>query len=239
MPSHRRRERESRSLLLSFESQRSATGVVRSRGKRFETRAGPFVFPVPQRMKGGPFHRPRRIRVGSCRQIPYTRFRNYPGGQMYSIRSILEPVQGPGKGHRIMKVLIAEDSLLVSDRLKELIGELHEVEIIGPASDGDTALQLFREHEPEVVLLDLQMPGRGGLETLIEIRKQNRSCAVIILTNYDLPEFRAACRHAGADFFFRKFTEFERAVEIVSELVLRSLPPVNPPGTVAGELRTA
>jgi DNA-binding NarL/FixJ family response regulator len=124
----------------------------------------------------------------------------------------------PRKGHHILKVLIAEDSLLVSDRLKELLSELDQVEIIGPAPDGDTALQLFHDHSPEVALLDLQMPGRSGVKALIEIRKLRRSCVVIVLTNYDYPEFRAACLRAGADFFLSKSTEFERAIEIVREM---------------------
>ena len=117
-----------------------------------------------------------------------------------------------------MKVLIAEDSPLVADRLVELLSELEHVEIIGPVANGHQALQFFHEFRPAVVLLDLQMPGRNGLETLIEIRKLDAACAVVMLTNYDLPEFRAACSHAGADFFLRKSAEFERAVEIVREL---------------------
>jgi DNA-binding NarL/FixJ family response regulator len=118
-----------------------------------------------------------------------------------------------------MKVLIAEDSPLVAERLKELLSELDQVEIIGPAPDGDAAVQLFQRHRPGVALLDLHMPGHGGLDALLEIRKQGHSCAVVMLTNYDLPEYRDACLRAGADFFLRKSAEFERVVEIVREAI--------------------
>ena len=120
-----------------------------------------------------------------------------------------------------MKVLIADDSPVVSERLARMLGELDHVQIVGPAPDGETALRLFDDHRPDAVLLDLQMPGRSGVETLIEIRKRDKSGTVIVLTNYDLPEFRTACLNAGADFFLRKSAEFERAVEIVRELAQR------------------
>jgi len=123
-----------------------------------------------------------------------------------------------------MKVMIADDSRLITDRLTGLLSELDQVEIIGPAPNGDAAVQLFQEHSPGVALLDLEMPGRNGLETLIEIRKQGRPCVVIMLTNYDHPEFRDACLHAGADFFLRKSTEFERAIEIVRDLAGENAP---------------
>lgn len=116
-----------------------------------------------------------------------------------------------------MKVLIAEDSPLIAERLEELLSELDQVEIIGPAPDGDAAVRLFQNQRPEVALLDLHMPGRGGLEVLIEIRKLDVACAVAILTNYDLPEYRDTCLRMGADFFLRKSTEFERVVEIVRD----------------------
>ncbi len=120
-----------------------------------------------------------------------------------------------------MKVLIADDSPLISKRLAQMLGEVDSVQIVGPAPDGDTALRLFQDLRPDVVLLDLQMPGRSGVETLIAMRKQDKSSTVIVLTNYDFPEFRTACLNAGADFFLRKSVEFERAVEIVRQLTLR------------------
>jgi len=120
-----------------------------------------------------------------------------------------------------MKVLLADDSPLISRRLAQMLGELDHVQIVGPAPDGESALRLFQDHRPEVVLLDLQMPGRSRVETLIEIRKRDKASTVIMLTNYDLPEFRTACLSAGADFFLRKSTEFERAIDIVRELTQR------------------
>ena len=121
-------------------------------------------------------------------------------------------------GHAL-KVLIVEDSPLISERLNQMLSELDQVEIVGLAADGDEALRLFHEFRPAVVLLDLEIPGRNGLEVLREVRKRAEPCVVVMFTGYDLPDFRDACLRAGADFFLRKSTEFERVVEIVRGLV--------------------
>jgi len=123
-----------------------------------------------------------------------------------------------------LKVLIVDDSPLIHKRLNRMLSELEleQVEIVGLAEDGDEALRLFEESQPAVVLLDLEMPRRNGLEVLLEVRKRAGPCVVVVLTNHDLPDFRDACLRAGADFFVRKSTEFERAVEIVRELVQQS-----------------
>ena len=118
-----------------------------------------------------------------------------------------------------MKVLIVEDSPLISERLNQMLSELDQVEVVGRAADGDEALRLFDESQPAVVLLDLEIPRRNGLEVLREVRKRVEPCLVVMFTSYDLPDFREACLRAGADFFLRKSTEFERVVEIVSGLV--------------------
>jgi len=130
---------------------------------------------------------------------------------------------GEGDGVRqnghVLKVLIVEDSPLISERLNQMLSEVDQVEIVGLAADGDEALRLFHEFRPAVVLLDVEIPGRNGLEVLREVRKLVESCVVLMFTSYDLPDFRDACLRAGADFFLRKSTEFERVVEIVLELV--------------------
>jgi DNA-binding NarL/FixJ family response regulator len=123
-------------------------------------------------------------------------------------------------GH-VLKVLIVDDSPLIRERLKRMLSELEQVEIVGTAEDGDEALRLFEEIQPAFVLLDLEIPRRNGLEVLREIRRRAKPCVVVMLTNYDLPDLRNACLCAGADFFLRKSTEFERVVEIVRTLVQR------------------
>jgi two-component system, LytTR family, response regulator len=68
-----------------------------------------------------------------------------------------------------MRILIADDEMLALDRLRTLIAELDDVTIVGEAMDGDSALAMIGETRPDIVILDIQMPGRNGLRTAAAI----------------------------------------------------------------------
>jgi CheY-like chemotaxis protein len=123
-----------------------------------------------------------------------------------------------------LKVLVAEDSALIRERLAGLLSELPQVEIVGEASDGSSALRLFFVCRPRAVILDIQMPGPNGIEVLRQIKAEDRNCVVIILTSYQQPEFRGRCAEAGADFFFHKSTEFEKVLVVLNDLITTGLP---------------
>ena len=123
-----------------------------------------------------------------------------------------------------LKVLVAEDSALIRERLAGLLSELPQVEIVGEASDGSSALRLFFACRPKAVILDIQMPGPNGIVVLRQIKAEDRRCVVIILTSYQQPEFRDRCAEAGADFFFHKSTEFEKVLVVLNDLLVTELP---------------
>ena len=112
-------------------------------------------------------------------------------------------------------VLVADDSPEIRTRLVEALLELGNLEVIGPCTDGDEALQLFQAHSPDAVILDLQMPGIGGLDLITKIRERNTATIIIILTAHDSPVYRDRCLTAGANFFFSKNEEL---AEIVAAL---------------------
>ncbi|MFW2831229.1 LytR/AlgR family response regulator transcription factor [Sphingomonas sp. ID0503] len=64
-----------------------------------------------------------------------------------------------------MRVLLVDDEVLALDRLRTLLADMEDIEVVGEANDGDAALALMRETLPDVVILDVQMPGRNGLRT--------------------------------------------------------------------------
>lgn len=125
----------------------------------------------------------------------------------------------PPRRQRSLKVLIAEDSALIRERLAGLLSELPQVEIVGEASDGSSALRLFFACRPEAVILDIQMPGPNGIEVLRQIKAENPRCVVVILTSFQSPEFRERSRQSGADFFFHKATEFEQVLVVLNDLI--------------------
>ncbi len=117
-----------------------------------------------------------------------------------------------------MKVFIADDSLVLRERLAEMLSELPDVEILGYAQDVPEALTAIKTLHPDVVILDIRMPGGSGMDVLQDIKKDKQTPLVIILTNYPYPQYRKKCMDLGADFFFDKSTEFEKVTALFKQL---------------------
>lgn len=109
-----------------------------------------------------------------------------------------------------IKVFIADDSRIVREHLVTMFDELAETEIVGQAENVAEAISAIRKLQPDVVILDIRMPGGSGLDVLQTIKQDEVAPIVIILTNYPYPAYRQKCLQAGADFFLDKSTEFEQ-----------------------------
>ena len=118
-----------------------------------------------------------------------------------------------------MKVFIADDSKIFRDRLKEMLSELTEVEIIGEAENILETTKRIRKLNPDVVILDIRMPDGSGIDVLKHIKKNNQAPAVIMLTNYPYPQYRKKCMELGADYFFKKSDEIEEVLEALKQLI--------------------
>ncbi|MGH7455074.1 MAG: response regulator, partial [bacterium] len=77
------------------------------------------------------------------------------------------------------------------------------------------AIAAYHQLQPEVAILDIQMPDGSGIDVLAHIKKESPQTTVIMLTNYPLPPFRKCCLEAGADYFFDKSTELEKVIEVL------------------------
>lgn len=89
------------------------------------------------------------------------------------------------------------------------------IEVIGEADNVQQAIEHIRQQGPDVVILDIRMPGGNGIDVLREIEKNDQAPVVIMLTNYPYPQYKRKCMDAGADFFFDKSREFEKVVEVL------------------------
>ena len=116
-----------------------------------------------------------------------------------------------------MRVLIADDSTEISERLGERLAEIPGVDIVCFAADGDATMDAIRRHRPDVVTLDLRMPGCNGLTVLERLRGEGLAPFVIVLTSYNFPEYRRRAERLGAAVFLDKSREFDRVAEIVRE----------------------
>jgi DNA-binding NarL/FixJ family response regulator len=106
-------------------------------------------------------------------------------------------------------VLIADDQALVRGGFRALLDAQADIEVVAEAADGDTAVVLAREHHPDVVLMDVRMPGSDGLDATRRIVADPAlaNVRVVILTTFDLDEYVFEALRAGASGFLLKDTE--------------------------------
>jgi NarL family two-component system response regulator YdfI len=83
------------------------------------------------------------------------------------------------------KILVVDDHLIIREGLKLIFETEEDYEVVGEAENGDKALVLIEELEPDVVLMDLNMPKRGGLEAIRSLKEKNNPVPVIILTTFN------------------------------------------------------
>jgi len=117
-----------------------------------------------------------------------------------------------------MKVLIVDDSLVVRERLENVLSEVPDVEAISKAKNKSEAISLLHKLNPEVMIIDIQMPGGSGIDLLKKTKKERNPPLVVVLTNLSDSQYRKKCIAAGADFFFDKSTEFEKVTGVLKNL---------------------
>jgi DNA-binding NarL/FixJ family response regulator len=121
----------------------------------------------------------------------------------------------------MIRVLVADDQALVRAGFASLLDAQDDIQVVGEASDGEGAVRLARELIPDVVLMDIRMPGLDGLQATRRIADDERlrSVRVIILTTFELDEYVFEAVRAGASGFLVKHTEpaeLVRAVRVVA-----------------------
>ena len=119
----------------------------------------------------------------------------------------------------MLRVVIADDSPLVRERLGQLISTVGDVEVVGQAEDAHAALEAIQRLRPDVVILDIRMPGGDGLQVLERVKAGESPPVVIMLTAFPYPQYRKKSLEAGAEYFFDKTTEFDRITDVLEQLV--------------------
>ncbi len=118
-----------------------------------------------------------------------------------------------------MRVLLAEDHKIVRQGTR-LFLESMGVDVIGEATTGVEAVQLARELQPDVVLMDIHMPELTGVEATRRIRHDNPEARVLVLTAYDDPPYVHALLEAGADGYVLKTAEFAQLYRALQEVAV-------------------
>jgi DNA-binding NarL/FixJ family response regulator len=122
-----------------------------------------------------------------------------------------------------MRVLIADDSEILRTRLVEMLSEIEGIEIVAEAKDTKEAIETIKARHPDVVIMDIRMPGNDGIFAIETIKKGKKNKPrIIVFTNYPYLQYRKKCMDAGADFFFYKALEFEKLVKLLRDLARKN-----------------
>jgi len=113
----------------------------------------------------------------------------------------------------MIRVLVADDQALVRDGFRMILDEQEDIEVVGEAADGLEAVARARELRPDLVLMDVRMPGRDGLEATRELLRELPETHVLILTTFDLNEYVYEAMRAGASGFLLKDVPRRQLIE--------------------------
>lgn len=117
-----------------------------------------------------------------------------------------------------MKILIADDSVLILERLQQILGEIDQVEVVASLDNGIDTLEALRTLNPDLAIIDIQMPGLTGLEVLNAYRKENQSVIFILLTLHSQGYIKQLAIQSGTNYFFSKVDDFQKITQVVEEL---------------------
>ncbi|RSS64835.1 response regulator transcription factor [Streptomyces sp. WAC06614] len=115
-----------------------------------------------------------------------------------------------------IRALIADDQIMIRQGFSALLGSEPDIQVVGQAADGVEAVALAEELRPDVILMDIRMPGMDGIEATRQITRNGESTAkILVLTTFDLDEYVYEALRAGASGFLLKSASAEHLAEAV------------------------
>lgn len=117
-----------------------------------------------------------------------------------------------------IRLLIAEDHTIVRQGIRTIFSRVANITVIAEAEDGEQAVALFRQHQPDVAMIDLRMPKLEGVGTIAQIRQEFPDARLVILTTYDTDEDIYRGLSAGASGYLLKDTTAEELVNAVQSV---------------------
>lgn len=119
----------------------------------------------------------------------------------------------------MIRVLICDDQAIVCDGLEAILSTDSEIEVVGLASNGAQAVELAQKTKPDLVLMDLKMPGMNGIQATQALREQVPETRVLVLTTYDDDEWVFDAIRSGAAGYMLKDTPRDKLIPAIKDTV--------------------
>ncbi len=103
-----------------------------------------------------------------------------------------------------IRVLLADDHTIVRKGVAQILSEQPDIRVVAQASDGNSAIEMYRRERPDVALLDLRMPGLEGVEVVVDLRQEFPEAVLVMLTTYDTDDDIDRALKAGAKGYLLK-----------------------------------
>lgn len=117
-----------------------------------------------------------------------------------------------------LKILLVDDSEFILQRIQHLLEGMNRVKEVRTATSAEEADEWIESFNPSLIFLDINLPGKNGLQMLKDIRSRTTiDPTIVILTNNTLSGYRTECMQAGADYFLDKAKDFSHIPEIVQQ----------------------
>jgi DNA-binding NarL/FixJ family response regulator len=120
---------------------------------------------------------------------------------------------------KIVKIFIADDHPILMRGLKDILAEVKEFQIVGEASDGNTALEMIRNINPDILILDIEMPGLNGLEIARIINDEKLKINIIILTMYKEEEYFNEAIDIGVKAYLLKDSVITELIDSINSVM--------------------
>ena len=121
---------------------------------------------------------------------------------------------------RAFKTLIVEDNPLFCQTILDILSAQFPSMVLEAAANGKTALESIGETLPDLILMDIKLPGENGLHLTQHIKKKHPDVVVVVLTSYDWPEYREAAYKFGANHFMMKGSSTNKEIVELIEFIL-------------------
>ncbi len=125
----------------------------------------------------------------------------------------------------MLKVYLADDSVVIRGKLREALEEIDSIEVIGESGNAVQAIADMRRLDPHAAIIDIRMPDGGGLPVLQDLKSRHPERVAIVLTSFPYPQYRQTFLAAGADYFFDKSQDIQKMIDLLVELASKEISP--------------